>query len=37
MVVPLEGAILVLFYLSVNRQEFDFLNVIELFTNFNNS
>ena len=32
MVVPLEGALLFLFYLPVTRKQFDILDVIELFT-----
>ena len=32
MVVPLEGALLLLFYLPLTRKQFDILNSIELFT-----
>jgi hypothetical protein len=34
MVILLEGAILLLFYLPVTRKEFDILKVIELLTFF---
>jgi len=37
MVVLLEEAISLLFYLLVTRKEFDILNAIELFTFFYNS
>jgi hypothetical protein len=37
MVVPLEGALLFLFYLPVTRKQFDILDAIELFTILYNS
>ena len=37
MVVPLEGALLLLSYLPVTRKQFDILDAIELFTILYNS